>query len=95
MAGSQEHGVDLHHCVIYKDMWPWTSGELLVSSETQFCPLERYIEVYGLCLGEATGAQSLSPIVAQPRQGWHSRAPCKILDCQDSDGGSLLLSKCE
>ena len=61
----------------------------------QACPLERYIEVYGLCLGEATGAQSLSPIVAQPRQGWHSRAPCKILDCQDSDGGSLLLSKCE
>lgn len=48
-------------------MWSWTLGELLVSSETQFCPLERYIEVYGLCLGEATGAQSLSPIVAQLR----------------------------
>ena len=67
MAGSQEHGVDVHRRVIYKDMWSWTLGELLVSSETQFCPLERYIEVYGLCLGEATGAQSLSPIVAQPR----------------------------
>lgn len=53
--------------VLFIRTWPWTSGELLVSSETQFCPLERYIAVYGLCLGEATGAQSLSPIMAQLR----------------------------
>lgn len=44
------------------------------------------------CLGEATGVESLSPITAELRcglawsqGGWHSRAPSKIPDRQDSD----------